>query len=296
MALDLENGILHLTIEEPGKVYNHSRFDWTGNISQILFESKYSFCSAETSREFDCKRHGQGLFNEFGITQPIGYDDCAPGEKFPKIGVGLLTKKSADAYSFFQIYKIDPFDIQIEKGEQWIRFTVFPRDCRGYSAKLIKQIGLSGNSFTIDYELENTGAHKILTNEYCHNFIAMNGSDIDEHYTLRVPCEINMTSAMVESVNPENAVILNKEFLNFLFTPERDFFYSPLTEFGSKTGEWEIVHDKIGVGMKEITDFIPDMMNVWGGKHVISPELFIKIDLEPGQVLKWQRHYKFYHL
>jgi len=296
MAIVLENSMLRLTIEEPGLVYKNSRFDWTGNISQILFENKFTFCSAETTKEFDSKRHGQGLYNEFGIVKPIGYDDCAVGEKFPKIGVGLLTKKNNDAYNFLTAYEIDPFDIQIEKGKEWIKYTVIPKDCRGYSTKLIKKIGLSGNSFTIDYVLENTGTQNIQTNEYCHNFIAINRSDIDEHYTLRVPCEIIKPSSMIEAVNHENAVILNTNSVNFNFTPEKDFFYSPLTEFHSENGEWEITHDSIGVGMKENTDFIPEIMNVWGSKHVISPELFIKIDLEPGQKLKWRRNYKFYCL
>ena len=296
MAIVLENSMLRLTIEEPGLVYKNSRFDWTGNISQILFENKFTFCSAETTKEFDSKRHGQGLYNEFGIVKPIGYDDCAVGEKFPKIGVGLLTKKRNDAYSFLTAYEIDPFDIQIEKGEECIKYTVFPIDCRGYGTKLIKKIELSGNSFTIDYELENTGTQKIQTNEYCHNFIAINRSNIDEHYTLKVPCEIIKPSSMIEAVNPENAVILNTNSVNFNFTPERDFFYSPLTEFHSAHGEWEITHDSMGVGMKENTNFIPEIMNVWGCKHVISPELFIKIDLEPGQKLKWRRNYKFYYL
>lgn len=296
MTIVLENSILSLTIEEPGRVYKNSRFDWTGNISQILFENKFSFCSAETTKDFDFKRHGQGLYNEFGLVKPIGYDDCAVGEKFPKIGVGLLTKKSSEAYDFFKAYEIDPFDIQIETGKEWIKFTVFPKACRGYSTKLIKKIELSGNSFTIDYELENTGIRKIQTNEYCHNFISINRTNIDAHYTLRVPCEIVKASLMIEAVNPENAVILNANSVNFNFTPEKDFFFSPLTEFHSTNGEWEITHDNIGVGMKEITDFIPEMMNVWGVKHVISPELFIKIDLEPGQKLKWRRNYKFYYL
>ena len=101
---------------------------------------------------------------------------------------------------------------------------------------------------------------------------------------------------MAEAVNPGNAVILNTYSLNFNFAPERDFFYSPLTEFQSRNGEWEITNDSAGVGMKETTDFIPEMMNVWGSKHVISPELFIKIDLEPGQELKWQRRYSFFYL
>ena len=295
MAIVLENNLLRLTIEEPGQVYRNSRFDWTGNISQILFENKFSFCSAETTGDFNGERHGQGLYNEFGIVKPIGYEDCAEGEKFPKIGVGLLTKKNNEAYGFFMTYDIDPFDIQIETGKEWARFTVLPRDCRGYSTKLFKTIKLSGNSFTIDYELVNTGTQKIHTNEYCHNFIAINSSNIDEHYTLRVPFEIKKPSSMIEAVNPGNAVILNKNSVNFNFTPGKDFFFSPLTEFRSEPGEWEITHDRIGVGMQEITDFNPELMNLWGSKHVISPELFIEIDLEPGQRQKWRRSYKFYH-
>jgi hypothetical protein len=296
VAIVLKNSILSLTIEEPGRVYKNSRFDWTGNISQILFENKFSFCSAETTGDFYGERHGQGLYNEFGIVKPIGYDDCAVGEKYPKIGVGLLTKKRNEAYDFFKSYVIDPFAIQIETGKEWAMFTVSPKDCRGYSTELIKRIKLSGNSFTIDYELTNTGTQRIQTNEYCHNFIAINRSNIDEHYTLRVPCEIIKPSSMIEAVNPENAVMLNTNSVSFNFTPEKDFFYSPLTKFHSECGEWEITHDRIGVGMKENTDFIPELMNLWGSKHVISPELFIEIDLEPSQKLKWRRNYMFYYL
>jgi hypothetical protein len=288
--------MLSLTIEEPGQVYNNSRFDWTGNISQILFERKISFCSAEATKDFDFRRHGQGLYNEFGIVKAIGYDDCAVGDKFPKIGIGLLTRSSNEAYDFLRAYDIDPFDIQIETGREWIRFTVFPKDCRGYGIKLIKKIELSGNSFTIEYELENTGIRKILTNEYCHNFLSVNRTNIDAHYTLRLPCKILKPSAMVEAVNPENAVVLKASAVNFNFSPEKDFFFSPLTEFRSTNGEWEITHDRIGVGMKENTDFIPETMNLWGLKHVISPELFIKIDLDPGQKLKWRRIFRFYYL
>jgi hypothetical protein len=296
MAVVLKNSLLCLTIEEPGQVYRNSRFDWTGNISQVLFENRFYFCSAETTGEFDFKRHGQGLYNEFGITDPVGYEDCAAGEKFPKIGIGLLTKKSNEVYNFLETYEIDPFEIEITNGEDWIRYTVFPRDCRGYSTKLMKKIELLGNSFTIDYELENTGTKKIQTNEYCHNFIAVNQSCIDEHYTLRVPCDILKPASMTEAVNPGHAVLLNASSVSFNSMPEGDFFYSPLTVFHSLNGEWEITHDRFDVGMKEITDFIPHMMNVWGRGHVISPELFIKIDLEPGQKLNWQRNYQFYHL
>lgn len=296
MAIVLENSILQLTIEDPGKVYESSRFDWTGNISQILLDNKFSFCTREKSGDFDPRQHGQGIYNEFGISKPVGYDDCAVGGKFPKIGVGLLTRKSNDAYEFNTAYDVDPFDIQMERGEEWVKFISFPKDCRGYSVKLNKKVELSGNSFSIEYELENTGKRKIQTNEYCHNFVAMNKTDIDERYALSIPCKIMDPSWMAETVNPENAVMLSANSLKFRSTPDKDFFFSPLAEFQSVNGEWQITHDGMGIGMKESTDFVPDMMNVWGCKHVLSPELFIKIDMDPGQKLKWRRTYEFFYL
>jgi hypothetical protein len=240
--------------------------------------------------------HGQGLYNEFGITRPIGYEDCGVGEKFPKPGVGLLTRTGNVPYRFFEKYEVEPFGIVIERGKEWIKYTVLPEDCRGYSTKGIKKIALSGSSFTIDYELENTGTKHIRTNEYCHNFIAVNGSDIDEQYVLRIPCGIIEPASMTENVNPENAAVLGKNSVQFNCSPSLDFFFSPLTAFHENGGEWEITHKGIGVGMRENTDFKPEMMNLWGTKHVISPELFIKIDLGPGQKLSWRRTYSFYYI
>jgi len=35
-------------------------------------------------------------------------------------------------------------------------------------------------------------------------------------------------------------------------------------------------------------------VNLWGSKHVISPELFINIFIKPGQSADWTRTYSVY--
>ncbi len=295
MAIVLENNVLSVTVEEPGLVYKGARFDHTGNITRIVWENKFSFCSQETTRDFDPSKHGQGLYNEFGINRPVGYDDCPVGERFPKPGVGLLTRHSPYPYNFFRAYEVEPFDVLTEHNENAATFTVLPLTCRGYSMKLVKKISISGPSLVLDYVLENTGSRQIFTNEYVHNFIAVNHSEIGPAYSLTVPGNIPAPGLMVEAVNPENTVLLNSNSLEFRSGPAKDFFFSPFTTFQSH-GEWTISHKTLHAAMKEETDFIPEMMNVWGTKHVISPELFVTINLAPGQTKRWRRVFSFIHV
>lgn len=292
MAIVLKSERLLLKVEEPGEYYTGSRFDHTGNITQITLDGRNTFCSTEIKDGFNPQKNGCGLYNEFGINRTVGYDDCPVGEKFLKIGVGLLTRADDKPYNFFVPYEVKPFKTLFESDTQQIRFTVMPENCRGYSVKLIKSITLSANSFAIEYTLENTGTRRIQTNEYVHNFISVNQSPVTTGYALSVPCRIIEESGMYESVNPEKAVSLNDRTLSFNFVPSGDFFFSPLTEFRTNTGEWMLTDERSGVLIRETTDFIPELMNIWGTGHVISPELFIKIDIMPGETLQWQRTYE----
>ena len=96
MSILLGNSILRIEIDKPGQNYRGSRFDWTGKITQITFDNKYTFCTEETLDSKLVNIRGRGLYNEFGISQALGYNECKPGEKFSKVGVGLI-KKDVDS-------------------------------------------------------------------------------------------------------------------------------------------------------------------------------------------------------
>lgn len=49
--LYLENNRLKVSIQEPSEMYEGSRFDWTGFISQIVLDERVSFCVPEQLEE-----------------------------------------------------------------------------------------------------------------------------------------------------------------------------------------------------------------------------------------------------
>ncbi|UCH13447.1 MAG: hypothetical protein JSV22_10060, partial [Bacteroidales bacterium] len=67
MSILLGNSILRIEIDKPGQNYRDSRFDWTGKITQITFDNKYTFCTEETPDPELVNIKGRGLYNEFGI-------------------------------------------------------------------------------------------------------------------------------------------------------------------------------------------------------------------------------------
>ena len=57
--------------------------------------------------------------------------------------------------------------------------------------------------------------------------------------------------------------------------------------------QWELAYLPLGIAMREYNDFSPARVAIWGVTHVISVEVFIAIDLLPGQAMQWSRRYEF---
>jgi hypothetical protein len=293
MKFILQNKHINLTIDSPGYIYRGSRFDWTGKITQVIFKQDFTFCTTESTLGMDLENKGQGFYNEFGITDPIGFDECSPGDKFPKLGVGLLLRPDEDPYNFFRPYIKEPFKIEMEESLNEISFTVDQFNCNGYSSILHKRIYLQDYGFTINYSLKNTGSKNIQTSEYCHNFIAINYKEMGMDYELTFPMPITF-NRNAEIVNTEMAIKISQNKFKFQKTPYKEFFFGSINPDKDKTGNWQLIHKSLGAGIREIDDFIPSYINVWGSGHVICPELFCGINLAPGQIKNWSRSYEFF--
>ena len=165
----------------------------------------------------------------------------------------------------------------------------------GYSYILKKEISISENSFTINYFLHNTGEKKIITDEYVHNFMAINNALIGEDYKLNFPFPIN-SSLFDETVNSENKVEIGLDNVTFNKTPEKQFFFSNLTGGKELQAEWILTNLKANVGIKEFGSFKTDKINLWGWKHVISPELFFKISVDPKETVEWSRKFDVFKI
>lgn len=284
--INLKNSRLNVEIAQPGTFYKGSRFDWTAFITKVVLDGKFSFCVPESLIP-EQGSGGYGICNEFGITTPIGYDEAKPGEKFPKLGTGLLTRFDESDYFFFDKYEVQPFEIKISTDSNTAVFRSEPALCKGYAAALTKKVSISDNRLTIDYCLENTGNKQIITEEYCHNFIAINETRIGPGYIIRFPYNIQVDDI------PDVMSVKDNE-INFTKMPQKDFYCRPQGFNQVNEHYWEVINQNEKAGLREYGKFPISMVAVWGTSHVVSPEVFIRIDLAPGEKMEWKREYEFF--
>jgi hypothetical protein len=271
---------LKADIAIPGQVYRRSRFDWTGFISQVTLDGHQRFCTKES---FDPQEGtgGEGLCNEFGT---IGYDECALGEFFPKLGIGNL-KRNREEYSFRRQYDTSPYAIHMDIYDHQVVLNNEPLECNGYAARLSKVITVHENQLIIDYQLENVGNKPIITTEYCHNFLCIGNHTIGPEYRLTLPYhpELNILRGKV-------AISDNHVFWEDV--PE-EVFYCMITGYAADIPhQWTLTHIPSGAQVSEFTQ-APIKFALWGLSHVVSPEIFISVQVHPGGTQKWSRKFEF---
>lgn len=287
--MQIQSTRLVVDIDEPGSSYRGTRFDWSGFITQVTLDGQHTFCVPEPNIP-GAGTGGVGLCNEFGGGAPVGYADAKPGDCFPKIGIGLLTRGEDQTYSFRNSYEPVPFPIHYEAGPDAVTFTVDPVDCRGYALAYRKRVSVAGNMLYIDYRLENAGQKPVKTEEYNHNFVAIDRHTVGPDYKLTIAYDTEYT-------RKPDILHIDGNKISLVRTPatiEESFYCRTVPLKETSNGWWEMVYAPSGVGMREQDSFPWSVLALWGTPEVISPEAFIAIDLQPGEVKTWQRAYTFF--
>ncbi len=295
MAYQLKNEQLRIEIAEVGD-YRGSRFDWSGFITGVtLLDGDHSFCVPESLVPGQ-GTGGAGLCNEFGISGALGYEDTSVGESFPKLGVGLLTRVDDREYDFSRSYPVKPFETVIEKeGTRSITFRMAPDDCRGYAVALVKTVSIDHNRLTVEYELLNAGTKTIITGEYCHNFLGIDGHSIGPDYVLKFPFKLSPWADEEETLAGLSFSQGEAGEVRWDNTPFNPFYFRlPGFEGDKYPWMWELLHGSSGAGVREISRFKVAGAAVWGTGHVVSPEMFIEVKLAPGERKTWSRVYEFF--
>lgn len=293
MPIRLKNSQVSLTLDLPTENYVDTRFDWTGKISEVRFQD-LQITSLEKAETTDKPSIGRGFYNEFGIDAPVGYDEVAKGDWFPKIGIGLL-KKEDGPYDFFRKYELRPADFTVVEEKDVILVECRQEPHNGYSYRLQKRIQLLESGFEIHYRLKNDGEKAISTNEYCHNFLGFGGDPMGPGYTLTFPFALNSEN-FAQTVNPEGRIEIGEREIRFNGRPSQQFFFSDLSGGQKVEAQWTLENRVHGIGISETLNVRTDSINLWGWGHVVSPELFFPIDLAAGDTREWTRSYELFKL
>jgi hypothetical protein len=287
----LKNKNLEIRIDLPHENYKFSRFDWTGKIVSVKFQG-IPVSAIERPDNENEHIFGKGFYNEFGIDMALGFSETEIGGWFHKIGVGLL-KKVDPQYLFSKKYEVKPAEFQVSMKPNKLILECRSAAVSGFSYFLKKEIEIDRDSFRISYYLENTGERDMETTEYVHNFMAIAGEFMGSDYVLRFPFLLNQ-ALFDQVVNPERKLDIAQKEIRFNGLPTDEFFFSNLSGHKTVVPEWQLMHLKHKIGIKETGDFSTNKVNVWGWKHVISPELFIDIFLKPGESKEWARTYQMF--
>lgn len=286
-VLVLQSDRLRVEMALPGALYRGSRWSWSGFITAVTLDGRHTFCTSEGEDEGSSR--GVGLCNEWGIFAPIGYGSAQAGEKFPKLGVGLLTRPDDEPYSFTRPYEIEPFERRIERGAEasGVEIVTQPRECRGYAARLSESFRVTENRLLVATEIENVGSRAIETHEYRHNFLALDGAPIGPDYTLSTRFEIQTSGDIAPDLRIEGRQV------RFERTPQKAFLQVLGGASGAGAGAWWELRHASGAHVRETISVPLEELKLWGAAHVLSPEAFVPVRVEPGQSQSWQREYVF---
>lgn len=293
MPYKISNQLLEISIDLPAENYQAARFDWTGKIAEVSFRGVHLTTEEQLHSKMP-NTLGRGFYNEFGIETAIGFAEAKTGEWFHKIGVGLL-KKTSDHYLFHHPYEIDPCAFSVIKQDQKITIHCKSALANGYAYELQKEIELFESGFLVKYELLNCGQKRITTDEYSHNFLSIGNNFVGRQDILKFSFPLN-PEHFNEYLNPKDVVRFNEQEITFSIAPSTPFFFSEICNEHALTKSWKLENNEHKIGLLETTSFLASKVNLWGCTHVISPELFVKIDVAPGETQSWWRKYEVYDL
>ncbi|MEQ8364385.1 MAG: hypothetical protein RH948_16035 [Cyclobacteriaceae bacterium] len=288
----LQNENLSVNIDLPLENYQQTRYDWSGKITKIIYRDKV--ITTQENEDSAVDTIGRGLYNEFGFKQPLGYDEIKPSDWYHKIGVGLL-KKDDKPYDFLKTYEVIPANFKVTKETSQLIITCQSAVANGYAYELVKKINLLSSGLEISYQLTNTGEKTIHSNEYIHNFLAVEPSEIAKGCTLKFPFDIK-PNQFDEHIDTENLLLIGDQDISVKNSPKAPYFLSDLSGGAPIDARWQFENSVAGIGISESCDFSSRWVALWGTGHVISPELYLDIHLLPADTQQWTRTFRFYDL
>lgn len=279
---------LRVEIAQPGEAPNNtSRFDRAGAVTEIILDGTHRFGASEPNNLPHPSTGGRGLMNAYRLDAS---GEVPVGGQFPRLGVGVLTKPDDKPYHFFAQYKVDPFPVRITQTDDTAVFVTEPVECLGYAVRQVKRVTVRGSKLSMSVRLTNVGQRRIDTQEYCHNFLTIDGMAVGAGYTVDVP-------ALADQSGKAFGGVLTGRGSGYAFSG-----YSPTDGYrkidmaqirACGCFSWRLANADAGAYIQGVDSFQPHSAALWYADHMVCMEVFRDIRLAPGQSDEWLRTWRF---
>ena len=276
--------------------YRGTRFDWSGAIHSLEYAGHQYFGEWQQSDDPYLHDRITGPVEEYRTNDKgLGYDDG--GERFLRIGVGVVEKPEEEDYRWRHSYKVvDPGEWTIRRGANWIQFTQeVAEPTLGYGYRLTKRLTLTPGQpeLVIDHALENMGHKTIETNVYNHNFFVIDNQPTGPDFAVTFPFELTADREM-----NGYAGVSGRQIRYGREIPEGESIFTMLSGYGDTPDDhtFTIENLKVGAGVRVSTDRSLARLQFWSPRTTLCPEPFIDLKIAPGQADRWSIRYEFYTL
>jgi len=288
----LDNEGLEIVLCEPGTYYKGVRFD-NGGVFRRITKNGYSFAD-QWFKTYSPYTHDAvcGCSEEF---HEYTFDSLKPGERFCKIGVGLLVKPDEKPYSIFHHYECaDSGEWFFSKDSE--TEATFRHILDGWYEYEKVIVLTSGSSFEIRHRLHWTGSEGFKGFCYNHNFFTFNGIAVDKTRKIDFPFKpagnwrdehdsVALTDSGIRFSKP---IMLPSVFMENLHNTAGATPYSfSIEENGHKVS----VRGRSSVnGMSDLACI--DRIVFWSNPEVACVEPYLPIRLEQDETLEWVIEYR----
>lgn len=292
--ITLENERLRVELPEPGQTPDDTyRFDRAGFISEVVLDGTHHFCASEPLNLVHPSSGGRGLCCEFKADYSSEVED---GQYYPKWGIGLLRKDGP--YCFHRRYKdctIFPVSYRKEPGKVIFKTEAIP--CIGYAMEEEKTVSLDGNCLTLSATVKNVGGKTITTEEYCHNFLSVDGMAISPDYRLTFLSSQKLDSKVIknekEYSNPCNITGLDDGLGIARCETSVSYARIPVIADSGEKFMWKLEHKGVGLSVISADHIQFNQMMVWICDHIFAPEVIQKFTVQPREIYSWSRSWIF---
>jgi len=302
MTISIKSDRLLVEMFSPEDGLITTRFDRAAHIFNIVLDGKHRFCVPEQRLPDRVTSFGNGLCSEF--VWPELALEAKAGEQFAKLGVGLLTQTQDNKpFGFFDKYETLLPDLDISGREDRVVFTLDMPLCQGVGARVYRKVVVQENNLFIHTTLENTGSRTLDLSEYNHNFVAIDDIPVGPGYHFYMPFDKSLASvaglgATIGAREPAPGLLVNDKpnYVSWSRVCDGLTWFKRAEEADIKPMagyHWRLSHDNSPAWIRESQSFAPHAFAFWGVEHCVCPEIFMKINVPPGQKQAWTRIWTF---
>lgn len=293
-SLEISNDEVKMKIflpdEEKG-LYRATRFDWSGVIGSVQYKGHEYFGYWKSTHDPMFHEDLTGPVEGF-IEPGLGYAEASAGEKFVRIGVGVIEKADEEEYNWRETYKITDFGKwKIDSGQDWITFSHEVQCDNGFAYVYEKNIKLKDDGFVIGHRLKNTGSRAIETDQFNHNFFMIDGDRSGTAFKIIFPYEISTQD------DPKGMLEVKDKEITFLRDlVDDDAVFVALEGYSDSVEDHKVtvLNERSGAGVTFQVDKPLHRMVFWSCATTLSPENFIWLSVVPGAEESWNSEYTLF--